>query len=72
MDQVTLDDVLRVVGAVSALGAVIMGLINSHKIKEVHVSINSRMDRMLEITAAASHAEGVEQERKETEDRKNL
>jgi len=32
---------------------------NKAAIQEVHVSINSRMDELLKLTATASHAEGV-------------
>jgi hypothetical protein len=54
-------------GALVASGASIATLVKSNEnaksIREVHVSINSRMDQLLRERAIASHAEGVEQER---------
>jgi ACT domain-containing protein len=60
-----IDDIIRVLTGLASLGAVIMGIINSRKIREVHISINSRMDQMLQMRGEASKAEGVAQERKE-------
>jgi hypothetical protein len=60
-----LGEVERAVASICALGALILGILNSHKIKEVHVSINSRMDQLLLARSAASMAEGVEQGRNE-------
>ncbi len=36
---------------------------NALKIQEVHVSINSRMDELLRVTAMASKAEGILQQK---------
>jgi hypothetical protein len=58
-----IDNVLRIMTAVAACGAVIMSIINSFKIREVHVSINSRMDQLLEQKGLASRAEGAAEER---------
>jgi len=58
-----MDTVLRIMTAVAALGAVIMSIINSFKIREVHVSINSRMDQLLEQKGLAAKAEGAAEER---------
>ena len=58
-----IDDIIRILTGLASLGAVIMGIINSRKIKEVHISINSRMDQMLQMRGEASKAEGVAQER---------
>jgi hypothetical protein len=57
------DDIIRVVTAFASLGAVLLGAMNSRKIREVHISINSRMDQLLQARGEASRAEGVEQER---------
>jgi hypothetical protein len=58
-----LADIERIISALAALGAVVMGLVNSRKIQNVHVSINSRMDQLLQARGDASKAEGVEQGR---------
>lgn len=42
-----------------ALGGVVLGLLNRFQLKEVHTAVNSKMDKMLALTASASHAEGV-------------
>lgn len=62
--------VVSVLTAITALGGLFMGIFNSRKIKEVHISINSRMDQLLAARGLASMAEGVEQGRneKKTED----
>lgn len=36
---------------------------NKTAIQEIHVSINSRMDDLLKLTATASRAEGVKEEK---------
>lgn len=36
---------------------------NKSAIHEIHVSINSRMDELLKLTATSSHAEGVKEEK---------
>jgi|HubBroStandDraft_3_1064219.scaffolds.fasta_scaffold68257_2 hypothetical protein len=68
-----IDDILRVSTAIGALGAVILGIINSRKITSIHISINSRMDQYLSLRGEASKAEGVMQgmmqERGESRDR---
>ena len=47
--------------------AAIIGIVSSKKnkaaIQEVHVSINSRMDELLKLTAAASKAEGIKEQK---------
>ena len=55
-----------VISAFSAIGALVISIVNSMKIMQVHVSINSRMDQLLALQATASKAEGVEQGRTET------
>jgi ACT domain-containing protein len=66
-----ISDVIRLLTAIAAVGAAVMSIINSRRIKEVHVSINSRMDQLLRATGAASKAEGIEQERAEQNHRTN-
>jgi hypothetical protein len=53
----------QLITAAAAIGAVLMSYRNSRKIESVHVSINSRMDQLLEATGAAKLAEGAQQER---------
>ena len=52
---------------IAALGSFWRGIVNARRINEVHVSINSRMDQLLEATGVAAHAEGLEAGRKETQ-----
>ena len=56
-------EIAQVITACAALGALTMSIINSFKIQDVHVSINSRMDQLLKSSNAAAKAEGVTQER---------
>ncbi len=53
------------ISALAALGAVAMSFWNSRKIREVHISINSRMDQLLQARGDASEAKGLEQGRSE-------
>lgn len=53
-----LSGISSLISALAAIGAVIMSFRNSLKIKEVHISINSRMDQMLAMQGVASKAEG--------------
>jgi hypothetical protein len=43
----------------------ILGIINARKIREVHVSVNSRMDQLLSLRGEASKAAGFEEGRLE-------
>jgi hypothetical protein len=49
--------------SLAAVGAVLMSFRNSLKIKEVHISINSRMDQLLAATQLAAEAKGADEER---------
>jgi hypothetical protein len=49
--------------AIAALGAVLASIHNSRKIQEIHLSINSRMDQLLQETAKAQRAAGAKEER---------
>lgn len=51
--------------AIGSIGGMIMGIINSRKIEEVHKTTNSKMDQMLEVSNRASKAEGKEEARVE-------
>lgn len=48
---------------VTALGGFFVSLRNSHKIEAVHEATNSKMDQLLTLTAKASKAEGIAQQR---------
>jgi hypothetical protein len=59
-------DILGMIGpistgltAIAAIGACLISWRNRSAIQDVHVSINSRMDELLRVTAQASRAEGV-------------
>lgn len=54
-----LNDIVGVVTAIAALTAAVISLINKGKIHQVHVSINSRMDQLLQERGIAARAEGV-------------
>jgi len=55
--------IVSVATLVTAVGAVVIGIINSNRINDVHISINSRMDELLKTSNVAAHAAGVKEER---------
>jgi hypothetical protein len=55
--------IVSVATLVTAVGAVVIGIINSNRINDVHISINSRMDELLRTSTTAAHAQGVKEER---------
>jgi len=55
--------IISIATLVTALGAVTIGIINSNRINDVHVSINSRMDQLLRAHGMEMRAEGVAEER---------
>lgn len=58
-----LAEIAQILTALAAVGAVISSWRNSRKIEAVHISINSRMDQLLESTGAAMKAQGIQEER---------
>ena len=64
-----IQDVMRVITAIAAIVAAAISFNASRQIREIHVSINGKMDDLLKLTAKSSHAEGVEQERIDNERR---
>lgn len=62
-----IEDVLRVCTAIAAVTAAIISFRAGRQIQEVRISINSRMDDLLKLTASSAHAEGVQQQRIEQE-----
>jgi hypothetical protein len=55
--------IVSIATLVTAVGALIMGIINSNRINDVHISINSRMDQLLKVSGDAAHAAGAKEER---------
>jgi hypothetical protein len=55
--------IVSIATLITALGALVMGIINSNRINDVHVSINSRMDQLLKSYGAEQKAAGVSEER---------
>jgi hypothetical protein len=55
--------IVSVATLITAIGAVVVGIINSNRINDVHVSINSRMDQLLLAHGKEMKAEGVKEER---------
>lgn len=47
----------------TAIGAVVIGIMNARKISDVHISIDGRMDQLLAAHGKEMKAEGVAQER---------
>jgi hypothetical protein len=66
-----IDDARQWVIAISAFGAVILGVFNAMKIREVHISINSRMDQLLSARGDASKAQGAAEERERAKESGN-
>ncbi len=58
--------------AFSVMVGVIISFINRNKIRELHVTLNSRLDQLLAATAAQArsegHAEGLEEGRRPEDD----
>ena len=44
---------------VTALGGVIIGLVNARKIRDVHESTNGKMEELLNVTRTAAEARGL-------------
>ena len=55
--------IVSIATLVTAVGAVVIGIINSNRINDVHVSINSRMDQLLLAHGKEMKAEGAKEER---------
>lgn len=48
----------QLIVALCAVGALAVSIYNGHQINVIHVSINSRMTELLELTQKASKSEG--------------
>ncbi len=55
-------DIAKWVTALAAAGALAVSIWTAFAVNVVHVSINSRMTELLELTKSSSRAEGVKQE----------
>ena len=51
------------VAAVAAIWAVLVSARNAVRIREVHLSVNSRLDLLIASVKTAAHAAGVQEER---------
>ncbi len=58
IDQANLHEIGIIVSALASLGAVIFSMINRSKLQELHVSLNSRLTELLEVSEKAAHAAG--------------
>jgi hypothetical protein len=56
-------DVAQMITALAAVGALLMSWHNSRKIKEVHAATNGMSHELNALTAKASKAEGVKEEK---------
>ncbi len=61
--------ITELITALAAIGGVAMGIRNSGKIQEVHLSINSRMEQLLQASKEAAHAAGKAEKIFENENR---
>ena len=46
------------VTAIAAFGAFIYGIVNRNKIQRFQITVDGKMDKLLETTASSAHAEG--------------
>ena len=53
-------DITEMIGAMAAMGAVVVSLLNRSKIQEVKIDVNSRMSQLLELTKESSFAKGIQ------------
>lgn len=62
----TIAKMAQLITALAAAGALAVSIANMFKIETVHISINSRMTELLELTQKASKAEGLKQGQEES------
>ncbi len=59
--------IIAIISAIPPTFVALLALLRSMKVEkavqEVHLSINSRMDKFIEITKTVSHAEGVKEQK---------
>lgn len=61
--MISFHEVAEMITALAAVGAVIMGVRNGHKIQEVKITIDGRMEQLLAVTKSEAHAAGTAEER---------
>ena len=66
---ITIGDVAAVITALAALGALVVSIENRHAIREVHLTMNSRLDELLKSEVTRAHASGMEQQRLNDQDK---
>jgi hypothetical protein len=59
----TLNHIPTLLTSAGAVIAAILGYTNGRQIQEIHLIMNSRLDKLLETVAAQSHLEGAATER---------
>ncbi len=61
-DMLTVAVIASIPPTIAASAALIVALRNHSAVREVHLSVNSRLDELLKTSKAASFAEGVKAE----------
>lgn len=51
---------------IAALGALFVSINNQMKLRKIHIDVNGRLTQLLSLTATASRAEGILQEKERT------
>ena len=59
MDAPTVSALAAVVAAGAAVIGAVRSFFNARAIQEVHLSVNSRLDQLLNATSAKAHSDGV-------------
>jgi len=57
--------IIAVATLVTAAGGVIIGIINTRKIRDVHDSTNGKMQELLDVTRTSAEARGLKQGQEE-------
>lgn len=58
-ENILLAVIVSIPPTIASVVAVIVAIVNSRKIEDLHILINSRLTQLLEQTAKASKAEGI-------------
>ena len=61
--MISFSEIAELITAGAAVGAVVMGVRNGHKIQEVKITIDGRMEQLLAVTKMEAHAAGMKQEK---------
>jgi hypothetical protein len=60
---ITFAEIAQLITAAAAILAVVQSMRNGKKIEDVHISIDGRMDQLLEVSKKVAHSAGVDDER---------